>query len=76
MNRRWPRAMLWLLALCASGCFAGRLAPVILSEKEVPVLLRKGQTVVIPWDGYLMEAGTLLRCERRCLNDAMGMIPP
>lgn len=71
-QRPWLMGMLLVMLAGVYGCRTTPIRRDILSDREVPILLKKGETVVVPWDGYLMEAGTLFDCERYCLQQAIG----
>ena len=59
------------------GCAAlGNRPATPLTDRDVPVVVYKGETVTIPFDGYLLDGGGLFRCERECLKRAMGDVPP
>ena len=71
-RRPWRR-MIWLgMLFGALGCANSRSAPVILSEHEMPQAVTKGEMILVPYTGYLMDEGHLFTCERECLRKAMG----
>ena len=75
-NGRWRAVILCGLLIYAGGCAFSRMKPaLVFSDKELPVWVTKGQTLVAPFDGYFMQDGVLFQCERLCIRKAMGLEP-
>lgn len=42
--------------------------PVPLVDSEVPIVVKKGETMTVGFDGFLLQAGTMLECYRECAD--------
>ena len=75
-QRRYRRTMLLGSLLLVMGCAAWQKPrALIFSDSELPVWVTKGQTLTVPFDGYLLKDGVLFTCERRCYRELMGLVP-
>lgn len=54
------------------GCSSSPRKQAILSEREIPIAVKRGETFIAPWDGIYMDKGRMYQCEWECLQRAMG----